>query len=188
MLNVPECRDCVGVDILNVSTVYFTPRATAELKLKQKGQTWMNTKEAKAAGEGRRERWLKLADVQLAEIRDNPFYVQREVFEEIEGRNLAEVITDHLCTFRGVGVVNAGPEAKYKFEADEWYERQSSRKRGAHDREIVRRAVFDFLMPGVYVGMFDQKEIRAFTRKFYRVGDIGLREAKDRALRYALEH
>lgn len=24
--------------------------------------------------------------------------------------------------------------------------------------------------------------------KFYRVGDIGLREAKDRALRYALEH
>lgn len=148
----------------------------------------MNRKKTKAKGNGRRERWLNLAEVQLAEISDNPFYVQREVFEEIEGRNLAEVITDHLCTSRGVGVAHVGPEAKYKFEVDEWYERQSSRKRGAHDREIVRRAVFDFFMPGVYVGMFDQGEIRAFTRKFYRVGDIGLREAKDRALRYALEH
>ena len=176
----------VGVDIL--SPVRYISRRGMTTGLKQKGQTGMNRKETKAKGNGRRERWLKLAEVQLAEIRDNPFYVQREVFEEIEGRNLAEVITDHLCTFRGVGVVNAGPEAKYKFEADEWYERQSGRKRSAHDREIVRRAVFDFLMPGVYVGMFDQKEIRAFTRKFYRVGDIGLREAKDRALRYALEH
>ena len=129
-----------------------------------------------------------MAEVQLDAIRNNPFYVQREVFEEIEGRSLAEVITDHLCTFRGVGVAHVGPEAKYKFEADDWYEQQGTRKRNAHDREIVRRAVFDFLMPGVYVGMFDQGEIRAFTRKFYRVGDIGLREAKDRALRYALEH
>ena len=148
----------------------------------------MNTKETKVAEKGRRERWLKLAEVQLAEIGDNPFYVQRVVFEEIEGRNLAEVITDHLCTSRGVGVANVGPEAKYKLDADEWYERQGGRKRSAHDREIVRRAVFDFLMPGVYVGMFDQEEIRAFARKFYRIGDIGLREAIDRALRYALEH
>lgn len=148
----------------------------------------MNTNEKIVAGNGRRERWLKLAEGELAWMKDNPFYMQREVFEEIEGRNLAEVITDHLCTLRGVGVAHADHEAKIKFDADEWYEQQGNRKRNAHDREVVRHAVYEFLMPGICIGLFDKKEIRAFTRKFYRIGDIGLREAKDRALRYALEH
>lgn len=135
----------------------------------------------------RRERWRVQVKKVLAEVSANQNFIEPDVFEEVEGRDMADVILDRICDMRGVGVKRPDEGQRFESKIDTWYEREAgSRRMKEHDRDIARFAVYHFLMARCPFDKLGPDELRRFVRKFYRPGDYGLIAAERRAILTAI--
>ena len=138
-----------------------------------------------------RERWHRHVVVRLeinAECnRENGHftYIPQKWLEEIEGRPLADVITDWLCEDHGLGVKNPTPHQKYNIETDAFYESAGTRARNAHDKEVANIAVA--CHTEVLRCFVNDDELHDFIRHFYHKGDRGMDWAIARAVTCALK-
>ena len=111
------------------------------------------------------------------------YHIPPQYIEEIEGRPVADIMLDLIATWRGVGVDSPNAEQTYNRDVDDMIERDYRapivRK---HHEKIVRAEVHRFLALEFPPDFMNGENLRAFLRKFYRKGDIGMREAVKRAV------
>ena len=139
----------------------------------------------------RRERFKRFVSECVSSGRDNTAFMPIDEVEKIEGRSIVEVITDHLCRCRGIGVLNKDSQQKYYYEIDKYYDGVSLRLRNNHEKEEARHAVHHFVWSPVNFNMnfeFSSKDITRFVREFYRRGDYGFSDAARRALEFAIKN
>lgn len=144
-----------------------------------------NGEKPKAAD--RRERWHVQIRKALAEVSANKNFLPPDMFEEVEGRGLSDVIADRVCEIRGYGVKCPDEEQKFQNEIDTWYEETVDEERlRERDCDIAHFAVYHFLMVRCPFDEIGPNEQRQFVRKFYRPGDYGLIAAERRAILTAI--
>ena len=105
--------------------------------------------------------------------------------EEVEGRPMADVVTDWLCAKRGIGAERPTPEQEVNLMVDEHYETEGTvRGRNAHERETAVFAVMSHLANHTRLPVGE--DLHDLVRLFYRRGDCGIDDAVVRAIRYAV--
>lgn len=135
----------------------------------------------------RRERWRVQVKKVLAEVSANQNFIEPDVFEEVEGRDMVDVILDRICDMRGVGVKRPDEGQSFESKIDTWYEREAgSRRMKEHDHEVARFAVYHFLMVRSPLNEIGAEFLRRFIVAFYRPGDYGLFAAERRAILKAI--
>jgi len=130
------------------------------------------------------ERWQGHIVKHLAAYAAHGADIPAAWFEEIEGRAMADVLTDSICKQRGIGVTNRTPEQQMNFELDENYERAATRTRNAHESDVAYMEVMAHLHNDTRLPIDDT--MHALVRKFYRAGDCGIDAAIVRAVQYAV--
>lgn len=157
------------------------------------------TREGKktAAETPRVRRWRKHAETRIAELRERklPGLALLDACAEIEGLSPAELIVATLKRERGNGETvedyttprDADTAARlYRAWTDTLDEREPTRARNAGEREVVYCAIVGYtdlagLDPAPFIA-----HARMFARRFYHVGDCGIRRAAGRLVSASL--
>lgn len=105
-------------------------------------------------------------------------------FEEVEGRPMADVVTDWLCENRGIGEENPSPEQEYNQMIDRSYARGTTRQQNIHMRETAHMAVMFHLTNHTRLPVGE--DMHDLVRLFYRKGDRGIDNAVVRAIKCAI--
>lgn len=150
----------------------------------------LNYKGLHDGSETRRERWHRNVVERLAvNVECNGkgkglIFIPQKWIEEIEGRPLADVITDSICHKRGDGVKHPTAEQKHNRGIDDSYDEAPTHIRNAHYKEVAETAVFFHTSARRYTA---NRQLHDFMRKFYRKGDCGLDNAIARAVSFAIK-
>jgi len=144
-------------------------------------------KARKSIEQARRERFAQYVRRCVGETMCQRGMVPVEIFEEIEGRSIFDMITDRLCDDRGIGNGRKDAKQRTAFVVDGFIEKDSPQKLEAHESAVAGVAVYNWLMKSPLLEQFGDEELAEFARAFYRRGDVGLRSAEVRALRFAFE-
>ena len=135
----------------------------------------------------RRERFLRHVKTEIENLNGCAVYCPAEFIEKIEGRNLADIITDRICISRGIGVTNLNKDQRYNLKIDNDYENYESAKViNAHEKQVARFAVHMYISIPFEIDIFRRDELEKFISAFYRKGDFDLRQAERRALKFAM--
>ena len=122
-------------------------------------------------------RWRKHIEAILENSRNNEYRLPASsvrVIEEIEGKDIVQVILDRLCVRRGYGVRNPTMGQAYNARIDKEYEDcGSTLARNNHERECAVLEIMFFLESDLRVLPRSERARVAFLRKYYRKGDDG---------------
>lgn len=158
------------------------------------GNTHTNTTTAKTANttaaEERRNRLRALIAKQIDELDasgrfDGQTFFPVKWFEKIEGRSMIDVILDHLCVQRGIGVENPTAAQKLHILTDEIEASHGTRSRNKHEAELVSFEIDECLSNFTGIRL-DPAEVKHLIKFFYHAGDRGIRKAITRATRSAI--
>jgi len=113
---------------------------------------------------------------------DCKIYINPNFFEEVEGRPMADVITDHLCHERGCGNFDCSDYSAILRLEDSRYEAKPDCIRNRHERNVAEAEAGKFLLNIFPTENLTDQELHELIRRFYKPGDIGLRSACGRAI------
>lgn len=131
-----------------------------------------------------------------------PGYDSARLVAAEEGKSLPELVVDILCRQRlrgkivrdlrplkGSALKGSAAGKVYNAFVDTLYEeRESTRSRNSHERELIERTLMFVAHNRTnFVDALNARERRALLRRFYSTGDFTVDRAIIRAIRFAIE-